>query len=695
MPLTREQGQAAFTHVVETVLASPATSPLAQALERAGFDDIRDILILRDRDIDTLDYRDGTAVVPLQLVYRGKLRAFLAFVDHRMGSNTPSDDAWTKITPDKFDTYRMSPEYMSTLGHTGRQTIGAPHVATITGTHTRNPIVDFNKGIDRDSSQFSMLKDEKQWDQWQRSTMAQARAQGVADVLNPDYKPCTDAGKALFAKKNEFMYAVFERTLLTDTGKTAVQQHEGDSDAQAVWKEVVEYYTDSIKTSLDVSKTATKHDMSQLKGEQQCDSGQHSLVTQARHDSRRVDSRVMTHTSHPPIRPVEPAEVSTYDFVPVTLHDLRMGSEGDVDDTKPYVRDCEKDADALVAHYATSEYSVNSTKAFDDSSSILAYITSARIDDGHWHESSVHFVMHWREKVHQYEKLIDPIDQFSGAEKRRMLENAVCGLQALRAVKDQAEQYKTQTGLDMPYGQYVRALIVAASGFDEQYLLKRARGDHPMRAAVTTDIDTTAKICATGEPIRQGNPTHPPHGYALSVVAFIPINLHDLRMGSDGDVDNTLGGTKDPDDFQDYASGHMTKLTQATKQDVNDMASIYPRSSQDILNLGNVKLSLSWDCRGITATSLRVPDSLRVLLQYGTAPYQDPVITCLSMDIREVLAIMHQYILMQRTKTICSSREYDTHNSVCYEGSWWSTAYQDTTRIQVCQPNPYVQWITL
>ena len=322
MPLTHEQGQAAFTHIVETVLASPATSPLTQAFKQAGFNNIRNILTICDRDIDTLDYRDGTAFAPLQLGYRGKLRAFLAFVDHSMGSNAPIDDAWTEITLDEFDTYRTSPEYMSTLGHTGRQTISAPHVATITGTHTRNPIVDFNKGIDRDSSQFSMLKDEKQWDQWQRSTMAQARAQGVADVLNPDYKPCTDAGKALFAKKNEFMYAVFERTLLTDTGKTAVQQHEGDSDAQAVWKEVVEYYTDSIKTSLDVSKTATKHDMSQLKGEQQCDSGQHSLVTQARHDSRRVDSRVMTHTSHPPIRPVEPAEVSTYDFVPVTLHDL-------------------------------------------------------------------------------------------------------------------------------------------------------------------------------------------------------------------------------------------------------------------------------------------------------------------------------------------------------------------------------------
>ena len=122
MPLTREQGQAAFTHIIETVLALTATSPLAQAFGRAGFNDIRDILNIRNRDIDTLDYRDGTAFAPLQLGYCGKLRAFLAFVDHCMGSNAPIDDAWTEITPDEFDTYRMSLEYMSTLGHTGRQT---------------------------------------------------------------------------------------------------------------------------------------------------------------------------------------------------------------------------------------------------------------------------------------------------------------------------------------------------------------------------------------------------------------------------------------------------------------------------------------------------------------------------------------------------------------------------------------------
>ena len=61
------------------------------------------------------------------------------------------------------------------------------------------------------------------------------------------------------------------------------------------------------------------------------------------------------------------------------------------------------------------------------------------------------------------------------------------------AVSDQADQYKTQTGIYMPYGQYIQSLIVAASSFDKQYLLKCARGDHPMHATVMTDPDVTTK----------------------------------------------------------------------------------------------------------------------------------------------------------------------------------------------------------
>jgi len=49
------------------------------------------------------------------------------------------------------------------------------------------------------------------------------------------------------------MFAVFDRTLLTDTGKALVHEHETDFNAQKVYAEVVECYLKSTKTSLDSS----------------------------------------------------------------------------------------------------------------------------------------------------------------------------------------------------------------------------------------------------------------------------------------------------------------------------------------------------------------------------------------------------------------------------------------------------------
>ena len=75
-----------------------------------------------------------------------------------------------------------------------------------------------------------VLKDPKQWDSWHHSTVAQAWAQDVSDVLNPSFKPATGE-KDLFGAKQKYMYTVFERELQTDKGKALVRSHEADANA--------------------------------------------------------------------------------------------------------------------------------------------------------------------------------------------------------------------------------------------------------------------------------------------------------------------------------------------------------------------------------------------------------------------------------------------------------------------------------
>jgi hypothetical protein len=58
------------------------------------------------------------------------------------------------------------------------------------------------------------------------------RAQDVAKVINETYVPALPNDIALFAKKQEFMYAVFDHMLQTDQGKAFIHQHEQDFDAQ-------------------------------------------------------------------------------------------------------------------------------------------------------------------------------------------------------------------------------------------------------------------------------------------------------------------------------------------------------------------------------------------------------------------------------------------------------------------------------
>jgi hypothetical protein len=101
--------------------------------------------------------------------------------------------------------------------------------------------------------QFIPFKDEAAWDNWSRSTIAQARAQDVHDVLDPSYTPITVEETELFEEKLKYMYAVFEKTLLTDKGKALVRAHQKTYNAQLIYKELQEYARVSTKATMEAS----------------------------------------------------------------------------------------------------------------------------------------------------------------------------------------------------------------------------------------------------------------------------------------------------------------------------------------------------------------------------------------------------------------------------------------------------------
>ena len=120
---------------------------------------------------------------------------------------------------------------------------------------THSPADSFKKSIKRDASLFTTFKDGEYWDIWHRNTLAIARAQDVAEVLDPDYYDVTDDGALLFKEKKKFISAVFDKTLQTDQRKKHIREHEGDYNAQLIYKKLSAFCAKSTNACASASIT--------------------------------------------------------------------------------------------------------------------------------------------------------------------------------------------------------------------------------------------------------------------------------------------------------------------------------------------------------------------------------------------------------------------------------------------------------
>ena len=102
---------------------------------------------------------------------------------------------------------------------------------------------------------------------------------------------------------------------------------------------------------------------------------------------------------------------------------------------KTLVRSHINDHDAQKIFRDLSTYSLTSTKASLDSSTILSYTTSARLGDGSWKNGTHAFILHWLDQVRKYKAPVPVADHFSEVPKKTMLQNAVHNIAELCAVK--------------------------------------------------------------------------------------------------------------------------------------------------------------------------------------------------------------------------------------------------------------------
>ena len=90
-----------------------------------------------------------------------------------------------------------------------------------TQSESKIALNNFKKGTKRDASVYPIFKNDKYYDTFQRSFLANLKAQDLYDVADPDYDP--ESGdfyeQELFQGKQSFVYSALVASLQTEKGE--------------------------------------------------------------------------------------------------------------------------------------------------------------------------------------------------------------------------------------------------------------------------------------------------------------------------------------------------------------------------------------------------------------------------------------------------------------------------------------------
>ena len=126
-----------------------------------------------------------------------------------------------------------------------------------TPSESQAALNNFKKGTKRDASVYPIFKNDKYYDTFQRSFLANLKAQGLYDVADPDHDPENGDTyeKELFKGKQSFVYSVLVTSLQTEKGRELVKEFEGD--ARSIILKLHHYHTKSNVAQHDIITLTT------------------------------------------------------------------------------------------------------------------------------------------------------------------------------------------------------------------------------------------------------------------------------------------------------------------------------------------------------------------------------------------------------------------------------------------------------
>jgi len=250
-------------HIALVVLGLSENDPLCHAISQ-NIDSIEDILDGRAEDFKNLpvvmNEQSPQPLCNLKPMAKNKLLNLQRFALHRhqVDGENLNDSFWLTVTKEELQDFRLANmhDIVANNFNSGNNQVMAPLNSMSTKERsgvTPQPTLCsvFQRSIKRDMSLFPILKDEKKWDNFLQETTAQAAAQGVEEVLDPQFQPKNNPDEQeLFNLKQKFMFAVFNKTLKTDASQSILRK-DPTGNAQKIFAKLLKHMEESTAAMLD------------------------------------------------------------------------------------------------------------------------------------------------------------------------------------------------------------------------------------------------------------------------------------------------------------------------------------------------------------------------------------------------------------------------------------------------------------
>jgi hypothetical protein len=248
---------ATFDHVVLTLMGLNIKSACYQCLQSNDIRNAFDISFLDAKMLDDLEfvvYDDkGDPIDTHAKIPKYQQNLVICFGDYLAEEQMKNGGMITSaqimaLSKDAFDNFRV--QYSKSSGYVAPPSTTSPVVASITRS---DELSTFLRGVKRDKSQYPEIKDDRHFENWQRTFLATAASHRIEEIFNPAYIPTTSDELLLFAEKQKFAYTVLDSTLKTDMGKTIVRKYASTGNAQKIWEEFVKDAKASTKAQINAS----------------------------------------------------------------------------------------------------------------------------------------------------------------------------------------------------------------------------------------------------------------------------------------------------------------------------------------------------------------------------------------------------------------------------------------------------------